>query len=427
METRWLPASLYAWITGLAATLDARQRARFVKLCTGLLFARGRRTVASWLRACAAGRDYKRYYYLDAAQRATSQSPQSLNVLVDGNVVGTIEATGTTYQTESVNFTVAAGQHTITFQGTERSESTELIDAVFLTPVSSQPTPLPTLALNSVPAQSVNEGATVSFTATASGSTSGLTYSLDAGAPAGATIDPVTGVFTWTPTVPGQFSVTVRVSDNSSPPQSDAETVSITVNDVAPAVQLNPALAVTEGATLRDTGSFASATPGSLVADVDYGDGTGLQPLPLGPSGTFVLDHKYTRPGTYTVTVGVQDALGVVGKADLTLTATATALVSGYGRRRDAFVTAHYSKDLERLPDLEELRLWSRRLASRVDRETVARSIWDSREHRKLVRSDRVARIGFERSYEDPSGAERRAIRRDLPPPADALNLRITN
>src|SRR5262249_49476391 len=64
METRWLPASLCSWITGLAATLDARQRARFVKLCAGLVFARGRRTVASWLRACAAGRDYKRYYSL---------------------------------------------------------------------------------------------------------------------------------------------------------------------------------------------------------------------------------------------------------------------------------------------------------------------------------------------------------------------------
>ncbi|HMB03669.1 MAG TPA: transposase [Isosphaeraceae bacterium] len=64
METQWLPASLLVWITALAETLDARQQARFVALCDGLLFARGRRTVASWLRACAAGRDYKRYYYL---------------------------------------------------------------------------------------------------------------------------------------------------------------------------------------------------------------------------------------------------------------------------------------------------------------------------------------------------------------------------
>ena len=64
METQWLPVSLVVWITALALTLDARQQARFVKLCTGLLFARGRRTVTSWLRGCAAGGDYKRYYYL---------------------------------------------------------------------------------------------------------------------------------------------------------------------------------------------------------------------------------------------------------------------------------------------------------------------------------------------------------------------------
>ena len=64
METRWLPVSLVVWITALALTLDARQQARFVQLCTGLLFARGRRTVTSWLRGCAAGDDFKRYYYL---------------------------------------------------------------------------------------------------------------------------------------------------------------------------------------------------------------------------------------------------------------------------------------------------------------------------------------------------------------------------
>ena len=64
METQWLPVSLVVWITALAGTLDARQQARFVQLCTGLLFARGRRTVTSWLRGCGVGRDYKRYYYL---------------------------------------------------------------------------------------------------------------------------------------------------------------------------------------------------------------------------------------------------------------------------------------------------------------------------------------------------------------------------
>jgi hypothetical protein len=64
METQCLPVALLVWITALSATLDARQQVRFVRLCTGLLFARGRRTVTSWLRGCGVGRDYKRYYYL---------------------------------------------------------------------------------------------------------------------------------------------------------------------------------------------------------------------------------------------------------------------------------------------------------------------------------------------------------------------------
>jgi hypothetical protein len=64
METPGLSALLIVWITTLAGMLDARQQVRFVRLGEGLLFARGRRTVTSWLRACAAGRDYKRYYYL---------------------------------------------------------------------------------------------------------------------------------------------------------------------------------------------------------------------------------------------------------------------------------------------------------------------------------------------------------------------------
>ena len=63
METQWLPVSLVVWITALAGTLDARRQVRFVALRTGLLFARGRRTVASGLRLWR-GADYKRDDYL---------------------------------------------------------------------------------------------------------------------------------------------------------------------------------------------------------------------------------------------------------------------------------------------------------------------------------------------------------------------------
>jgi hypothetical protein len=59
-----------------------------------------------------------------------------------------------------------------------------------------------------------------------------LTFTLDPGAPAGATIT-TNGLFTWTPSTnqaPGTNSITVRVTDDGSPPLSDAKTFTIVVN-----------------------------------------------------------------------------------------------------------------------------------------------------------------------------------------------------
>jgi hypothetical protein len=60
-----------------------------------------------------------------------------------------------------------------------------------------------------------------------------LRYSLDAGAPAGATIDPVTGVFRWTPTVEqrGDVPVTIRVTTLGGNGLSASETFTITVRE----------------------------------------------------------------------------------------------------------------------------------------------------------------------------------------------------
>jgi hypothetical protein len=58
-----LPQEMVLWITAMTATLDARQTARLLPLMTGVLFARGRRTVASWLRGAGLQDDYKNYYY----------------------------------------------------------------------------------------------------------------------------------------------------------------------------------------------------------------------------------------------------------------------------------------------------------------------------------------------------------------------------
>ncbi len=62
-----LPPDLSASIARLAAALDPRLRHRLAGLLTGLLFARGRRTVTSWLRAAGLGNAFRPHYYFLAS------------------------------------------------------------------------------------------------------------------------------------------------------------------------------------------------------------------------------------------------------------------------------------------------------------------------------------------------------------------------
>ena len=63
MATWLLPAELSSWIALLAVVLDARIAWRLEPMLVGLLFARGRRTITSWLRAVGIGEHYEDYYY----------------------------------------------------------------------------------------------------------------------------------------------------------------------------------------------------------------------------------------------------------------------------------------------------------------------------------------------------------------------------
>ena len=67
MATPYLTADVTGWIKRLASLLDPRFDWRLLPLMTGLLFATGRRTVSSWLRAAELGKDYEDYYYFVAA------------------------------------------------------------------------------------------------------------------------------------------------------------------------------------------------------------------------------------------------------------------------------------------------------------------------------------------------------------------------
>jgi len=90
----------------------------------------------------------------------------------------------------------------------------------------------------------VNEEEALAFTALATDADvppNTLTFSLDAGAPPGAVIDPNTGAFSWTPAEgqgPGEYSITIRVTDDGQGSLFDEETIIVTVNEVnrAPAI-----------------------------------------------------------------------------------------------------------------------------------------------------------------------------------------------
>jgi hypothetical protein len=63
MATGQFPAEFALWISTLAQLLDARVQQQLSPMFLGLLFARGRRTVTSWLRALGVRRHYEDHYY----------------------------------------------------------------------------------------------------------------------------------------------------------------------------------------------------------------------------------------------------------------------------------------------------------------------------------------------------------------------------
>ncbi len=116
--------------------------------------------------------------------------------------------------------------------------------------------------------KTVSEGTALTFTASATDANAGQTktFSLDAGAPAGASINATSGAFTWTPTEsqgPASFPITVRVTDNGSPVSNDFETITVTVNEVNTA----PVFATITDQTANEQQTF-TFTAGVTDADL---------------------------------------------------------------------------------------------------------------------------------------------------------------
>jgi PKD repeat protein len=102
----------------------------------------------------------------------------------------------------------------------------------------------------------------------------------------------------------GSYQVTVVVRDEGG--ASGVSTATVTVNNVAPAVIAFSGGSINEAGTYATSGSFTDPGDDQWAATVDYGDGTGTQPLAL-VGKSFSLSHAYPASGSFTVTVTVRE------------------------------------------------------------------------------------------------------------------------
>jgi hypothetical protein len=87
-----------------------------------------------------------------------------------------------------------------------------------------------------------------------------------------------------------------------------------TASNTAPVLMLPGDATLTEGATgstaVNFGGSFTDPNNDTWTATVDFGDGSGPQPLALNPDKSFVLSHTYHDAGNHMVAVSIDDGHG---------------------------------------------------------------------------------------------------------------------
>ena len=115
----------------------------------------------------------------------------------------------------------------------------------------------------------------------------------------------------------GSYTVKGRIIDKDD--GFTEYTTSVTVNNVAPVVSAGADDTIDEGDTFSGGGSFTDPGADTWTATVNYGDGSGTNPLAL-VGKTFSLSHLYADNGSFTVTVCVTDDDGGMGCDSLLVT-----------------------------------------------------------------------------------------------------------
>ncbi len=140
--------------------------------------------------------------------------------------------------------------------------------------------------------------------------------------PEGATFDPATGAFQWTPTYDqaGEYEVTFIVADASG--ATATQTVAITVRNV----NRPPQLAAVSDQTVKENEMLNLTFSASDPDKEDAGKLTfQVSPMPEGAtldaaSGVFQWTPSYNQAGSYPVTVTVSDPAGATDRKQFTIT-----------------------------------------------------------------------------------------------------------
>ena len=199
-------------------------------------------------------------------------------------------------------------------------------------------------ALDPIGDKSVNEGQTLAFTISASDPDGdSLTYSAT-NLPIGATLDPATGLFSWTPTAAdvGTSTVTFIASDNGTPQMSASENVIITVlpqlvlaSSTLPTAVLNVPYSQPLSVSGGQTPYAFSVVSGALPPGFSLDPATGI------------ISSTSTAVATSTFTVQVQDAQEQTSAAAFTLVTTYPPVIITTNSLPSGTVGAVYSQTLQ--------------------------------------------------------------------------------
>lgn len=168
--------------------------------------------------------------------------------------------------------------------------------------------------------QTVGEGDSLSLLVEAADPDEGqtLTFSLAENTPSGATIDPQSGLLTWTPLDDrdGPVPVTVIVTDDGDPALQTSLTFFVTVENVAPLVEVAGTAARHVGETVSLTLAATDPSPvdqdAGFIYEVDW-DGDDTFEHAEASGDELIVQHTFNAAGSYPVAVRAIDKDGGTG------------------------------------------------------------------------------------------------------------------